>query len=112
MISRFGNALIGPIHRDVFDRLQALPLFASYDYIRRNGLMILQADGCTDMAGCIEYFQRIDPDVEYIVTWSDGGGKTTYQKVAGEWTGTAVETDDQLRDLSSVLRDRMVSLVH
>lgn len=112
MVSRFGNTLIGPINAEVFNRLQALPLFASYDYIKRNGLMILQADGCTDMTGCIEYFQRIDPDVEHIVTWSDGAGKTVYRKLAGEWRGVADERDDRLRELSVVLRDRMDGLIH
>jgi hypothetical protein len=55
-----------------------------YDFVRRVGtLNMLRNDRC-DMAGCIALFDRIDPTVERITTFS-GAARSGYVRVGGEW---------------------------
>jgi hypothetical protein len=44
--------------------------------------------GCTDMDGCIVFFQRIDKEVRRIETFWDGKPDTIYLKDrSGKWEG-------------------------
>jgi hypothetical protein len=57
-----------------------------YDFATRRGTATLAAGGCTDMAGCIALFQRIDPDVRYIKTFSGSRPDTWYTRdTTGTW---------------------------
>ena len=72
--------------------LQCTPIRLGYDFVRRVAtLNMLRNDRC-DMAGCITLFERIDPKVERIVTYS-GTARAGYVRAAGGWQ--AEQTRDQ-----------------
>ena len=57
----------------------------TYDFVDRVGVIELPDRSCTDMAGCIRLFSRIDPDVKIIQTVSGGKPDTQYRRCNREW---------------------------
>lgn len=57
-----------------------------YDFSERTGHVVMDAGCCTDMSGTIEFFQKIDPKVKFIVTWAEHVADTTYRKRGAKWT--------------------------
>lgn len=57
----------------------------AYDYIYRIGSISFAKGECCDMGGCIEFYTRIDKNVNYIRTFSGDEPDTSYIKVRGEW---------------------------
>ncbi|WP_143009305.1 hypothetical protein [Pelagibacterium luteolum] len=70
---------------DFHKELQCFPLSLTYDFGMRVGMLIVADGGCTDMDGCIAFFERIDPSVRQIQTASDGQLDTVYTRTAGRW---------------------------
>lgn len=58
----------------------------TYDFRTRVGRLHLPDLECCDMAGCLEIFTHIDPDVTRIETFSGRRPDTVYQRVDGTWT--------------------------
>lgn len=56
-----------------------------YDYALQCGNVYMPASGCTDMAGAINLFTRIDPNVRRIDTFADGVLDTQYKFQHGKW---------------------------
>lgn len=66
--------------------LQCYVSSITYDFARRVGTVWMGENSCTDMAGCIREFERIDADVQRIVTVAGVRLDTSYQKVKDGWT--------------------------
>lgn len=60
--------------------LQCQARRVEYDFETRTGLLHLGVMCCTDMDGCIRLFQRIDPDVRAIYTFSASCEDTAYYR--------------------------------
>lgn len=58
----------------------------SYDFDKRAGTLILAADNCCDMSGCIRYFCGIDANVELIETFAAGVPDIIYMKDVDGWS--------------------------
>ena len=67
------------------EELQCTPIRLGYDFVRHVGTLNLMRDERCDMARCIALFERIDPRVERINTFSGGDRTGYYYRVAGEW---------------------------
>jgi hypothetical protein len=67
-----------PFHRD----LQCFVAEIRYDFILKYGTVVIDDHGCTDMSGCIAFFERIDPAVRFIQTHSGGRPDTAYKRNA------------------------------
>jgi hypothetical protein len=62
-----------------------------YNPETRIGMLWLGDGECTDMSGAIAVFQRIDPEVQTIVTWSGCKQDTAYHRtVAGAWRAVRI----------------------
>lgn len=57
----------------------------SYRFPSRAGDLFLEADHCCSMSGAIRMFEKIDPDVEIISSFSGGRPDTIYVKQSGGW---------------------------
>lgn len=67
-------------------KMQCYVLSVSYDFNRRRGQVVMDDDACTDMSGCTEVFESIDPEVDHIETgYLAGRLDTVYRKRNGEW---------------------------
>jgi hypothetical protein len=65
--------------------LQCTPIRLGYDFVRRVGSLNMMRNDRCDMAGCVALFERIDPKVERINTFS-GATRSDYVLAAGgEW---------------------------
>lgn len=68
------------------DELMCSVFDVNYSYATKCGAVVMQDGHCTHMAGCIRFFERIDPEVSLILThYSSGQQDTCYRKVDGEW---------------------------
>ena len=57
-----------------------------YDFLRQLGVLRMPEANCCDMKGCIELFERIDPDVLRIETFAGGQPDTFYwRRASGRW---------------------------
>ena len=67
--------------------LQCCVLSLIYNWRTRSGYLVLPAFHCTDMAGAIAIFERIDPQVKTIVTIAGDEFDTRYERSADadEW---------------------------
>ena len=74
--------------------LQCRVVEIRYGFSQRIGIAILGKADCTDMCGCISFFQRIDPKVRQIQTFQGPNRDTTYTRtgnakwddgIIGEW---------------------------
>ena len=56
-------------------------------YDQENGVarLHLASEHCCDMSGCVDYFERRDPNVQRIETYSGGKLDTIYVRRAGRW---------------------------
>jgi hypothetical protein len=61
-----------------------------YDFETRCGVLHMGAICCTDMNGCIRLFQRIDPQVRTIYTFSVSIEDTAYYRKEGTDLWSAV----------------------
>jgi hypothetical protein len=58
----------------------------AYDFDNKRGQVWIANEGCTDMGGCIAFFERIDPGVTRIETYSSDRPDTKYFKnLIGKW---------------------------
>ena len=71
-----------PFHAE----MQCFVETVAYDFQHLRGTVWVSSSGCTDMGGCIAFFERIDPNVRLIETFSDDKADTTYRRNAvGQW---------------------------
>lgn len=56
-----------------------------YDFRRRIGHLLMPDDACTDMAGAIDTFRRIDPGVLAVVTYAGRHPDMIYVFTEGDW---------------------------
>ena len=67
------------------EELQCQAESLAYDLRSHTGHLYLPAMTCTDMSGCIALFQRIDPGVQAIQTWSGARLDTRYVRNGEQW---------------------------
>lgn len=70
-----------PFHTE----LQCFVESIEYDFELRLGSVHIDAGGCTDMSGAITLFERIDPTVIRIETFSDDKQDTVYVRRESGW---------------------------
>jgi len=70
---------------DIYDdRFQCHVQRLEYNFTTRTGLLVMDDGDCTDMSGCINVFEGMDPEVRLIRTIEAcGRPDTTYRKLAG-----------------------------
>ncbi len=68
--------------------LQCDVLGIAYDFVTKLGIVHIEEGDCTDMTGCIDVFQRIDPRVMQIQTIAGGRDDTRYARRRGQWIAT------------------------
>lgn len=73
------------VHAPFHNELQCYVRSISYDFNERSGIAYLDDGSCTDMLGCIEFFERIDSEVVNIMTLADKKDDTLYTKRNGKW---------------------------
>lgn len=56
------------------------PVRVEYDFSARRGKLVVAANQCCDMAGCIDVFSSIDPDATVIDVYSGGTLDVRYMK--------------------------------
>jgi len=57
-----------------------------YSFVSHAGRLYMAPGDCCDMTDCINYFRRIDPEVERIRTFSGIEDDTTYRRLSdGRW---------------------------
>jgi hypothetical protein len=61
-----------------------------YNFAKQTGQVVMPPGCCADMMGIIAFFQRIDPDVEQIRTFSGTKEDTTYFCTNGCWRARQV----------------------
>jgi hypothetical protein len=69
--------------------LQCSLVRLEYDWPARRGRAYLAPGDCVDMAGCIAVFERIDPKVLLIETFSGSKRDTAYSFIGGQWCSKA-----------------------
>jgi len=57
----------------------------SYDFALRQGILNMAETNACHMPGCIAFFQRIDPKVQFIRTRAGNVDDTSYRLVGKEW---------------------------
>jgi len=62
----------------------------SYDFERRVGALYLPEGVCTDMGGAIQFFKRIDPEVEQIQTYAGPERDTISTRTGKQWEAREV----------------------
>lgn len=75
------TAIQSPFHNE----LQCYVRLINYDFNQKLGVAYLDSGSCTDMIGCISFFERIDPEVVSIMTIDGEKDDTLYTKRDGEW---------------------------
>jgi hypothetical protein len=67
-------------------RFQCCVQRLEYDFTTRTGVLVMDEHDCTDMSGCIQVFEGIDPEVRLIRTMeASGHPDTIYRKLAEGW---------------------------
>lgn len=61
------------------------PVKVAYYFAHKRGELMLRANECCDMTGCINLFKKIDPEVNDIQTWSGSELDTRYVLFDGKW---------------------------
>jgi hypothetical protein len=67
-----------PFHKE----MQCFVATVRYDFEHKFGTVFIEDHGCTDMGGCIAFFERIDPAVQRIQTYSSDKPDTAYRRNA------------------------------
>ena len=69
-------------------KLQCTVIGVAYDFPSQTGRLIMTPGACCDMSGCIALFERIDPQVRRIETFSGDKPDTayTYSFDEGKWS--------------------------
>lgn len=62
----------------------------SYDFVTKAGYVYLPDASNVNMAGCIEFFTNIDPEVARIYTFAGGEIDTCYWRHGDEWQSATV----------------------
>lgn len=73
------------MHSPFHNELQCYVRSIQYDFKEKLGVAFLDAGSCTDMLGCISFFERIDSAVISIMTIDGHKDDTLYTKRDGEW---------------------------
>lgn len=60
-------------------------LSLTYDFEKRYGRLNIPALQSTDLGGCTELFQQIDPDVSVIEVLAGGKLNNLYKREESEW---------------------------
>jgi hypothetical protein len=63
-----------------------------YDFVCHAGVAHFPDGKCCDMSGCIAFFEKIDPKVVTIQTYSGAKPDVLYRKRAEGWTAHLVAT--------------------
>jgi len=64
-----------------------------YDFNARVGHLMMEDESCTDMAGAIELFRRIDPGVREIATYAGGHPDTGHVFRDGDWQAVDLRSE-------------------
>lgn len=67
-------------------QLQCDALDFCYDPDTGNGILLMAAGDCCDMAGCVAFFENIDAKVNSVDTFSGSVHDTIYSLRNGRWT--------------------------
>lgn len=78
------NSLLTPLSDSDLDKLydarfKCCVLSLDYDFTRHVGRVIMREWDCCDMIGCIEVFEKIDPKVKEVETYSGEKLDTFYR---------------------------------
>ena len=65
--------------------LYATPTYVRYNFKIRSGTLGLAVGQCCDMAGCVDLFERIDPEANNILVYSGTRKDVLYIRRLGEW---------------------------
>nr|WP_157808485.1 hypothetical protein [Brucella intermedia] len=68
------------------DGMQCYVNCIHYDFHTKTGTVFMEEDACTDMSGCIAFFERIDPYVMTVRTLAGEEEDTIYQRCPGHWS--------------------------
>ncbi|MBS0243806.1 MAG: hypothetical protein JSS20_16650 [Proteobacteria bacterium] len=74
--------------------VQAEVLRFEYDFDRHAGRLYMAQGDCADMSGAIRFFERIDPDVRRIETFTGPVPDTTYVRDGADWHAINADQDD------------------
>lgn len=67
------------------ERLKCHVVSIGYDLLTNMGQLYLLDGDCCDMTGCVALFERIDPKVTAINTYSGDKADTMYRKAGMKW---------------------------
>lgn len=67
------------------ERLKCFVVSLAYGFLSRTGRLDMIADNCCDFSGCLSIFEKIDPEVDTIMTYAGGEPDTIYRKEGKEW---------------------------
>lgn len=68
------------------DLMQCYVRSIHYNFERKRGQVVMGNEGCTDMSGCIAFFEQIDPKVQRIETgYGNDQLDTVYRKRGNDW---------------------------
>jgi hypothetical protein len=56
-----------------------------YSFVHHTGRLYMPRGCCCDMTDCVNFFRKIDPDVEAIRTFAGIEEDTAYQRHDGKW---------------------------
>jgi hypothetical protein len=71
------------------DRLKCMVEKIDYDFNTRQGTVWTEDGTCTEMSGCVGFFEQIDPSVRRIVTHQGKELDTLYKREGHEWRAIA-----------------------
>ncbi|WP_247997509.1 hypothetical protein [Brucella tritici] len=60
-----------------------------YDFHTKTGTVFMAEDSCTDMSGCIAFFERIDPQALLVRTLAGEEDDTVYRRGPRRWSAFA-----------------------
>jgi hypothetical protein len=61
-----------------------------YDFQQRRGALRMPSRNCCDMRACIDLFERVDPKVSLIETFSGGKRDTQYVRRGSHWSAATM----------------------
>ena len=74
--------MIDKLDERFLEKLQCLVEGLTYDFVARRGHLDMPRGSCCDCDGCLDLFQRIDPEVERIDTYAGGRKDAAYIREA------------------------------
>jgi hypothetical protein len=65
--------------------VQCTVIALTYDFVNREGRLVMAKNNCCDMDGCINLFTDIDPEVRMIETFAGDLRDTLYLRSRDKW---------------------------